>query len=308
MTLKVPKQVPPLELEFDQGWRTRFAPSPSGHLHLGHLVNILYTWGFAHRHQGKVVLRIEDHDLERSQPEYIRSIISDLEWFQLPYETSPPQSQRYLQYQTALEALNQQRLIYPCHCSRALIKKYQNPTSQELHYRGDCANNMVTKESLSPSSETKDNLRIRVSDADIQFRDLLQGQQIQNPKFQCGDFSLRDRRGNFSYQYAVAHDDLVDQIDIVIRGMDIFPSTGRQIFLRSQLDSQAKPIHYLHHPLIIAEDGKKLSKRDFSKSLSEWRSEGVSPQALMSRALQGIGFEVGDEISLEEAFDLIYLK
>lgn len=307
MITRIPHQVHAIKASIEPGTLTRFAPSPSGHLHLGHLVNILYTWGFAHRYQGKVILRIEDHDLERSKPEFSQSIRLDLNWLQLPYLDSPPQSQRYPQYQTALETLHHHGVIYPCQCTRAMIKKYQNPQNLELHYRGDCSNNQLDIQHLATTDQPLDNIRIRVADGDYKFTDLLVGEQIHNPKLQCGDFSLRDRRGNFSYQFAVAHDDLRDQIDFVIRGMDIFPSTGRQIFLRSQLDPQAKPIHYLHHPLIIAEDGKKLSKKDFSKSIAEWRSEGASPQFLISLALKGIGFDVGQEVSFEEAFDLIYL-
>lgn len=267
------------------GWRTRFAPSPSGYLHLGHLINIIYTWGIAQKFNGSVVLRIEDHDQERSKEEYVQAIQEDLDWFGLTYESSPLQSQRHAQYLDCLNLMSDQ--IYVCSCSRKTMRAYQNYPQKELWYRGDCKhlNKSITK--ASPSAL----LRWITPEDTVLFEDIKLGMSQQTPSEQCGDFSLRDRRGNFSYQFCVVHDDLMDRIDLVIRGKDIFDSTGRQLLLRKTLQSfdnlqpLSKDLIYYHHPLIKGKEGKKLSKTEFAKSLKEWRDEGYSPLDLVSMAL-----------------------
>lgn len=272
-------------------WKTRFAPSPSGHLHLGHLVNILYTWGLAHKHKGEVVLRIEDHDLERSKPEFIDSIYNDLEWLQLAYTESPFQSTRYPDYQDILNQLIHEKLAYPCDCSRKQILASQIQSSSELIYSGSCRDKKELKSPLA--------FRLLVPASIEHFEDLNDSRltHLQAPKLQCGDFSLKDKRGNFTYQFCASIDDLVDQINVVVRGLDLFPSTGRQILLRrtllnlgnhSRINRTPQQIHYYHHPLIVDSKGSKLSKRDLSKPLHEWKNEGWSPEELMGLCLKKI--------------------
>lgn len=291
------------------GWKTRFAPSPSGHLHLGHLVNILYTWGMARAFDGEIILRIEDHDQQRSKPLFIDSIRDDLSWLNLrDYRSTPKQSERIDKYQLEIKALNQVGQLYACHCSRNQIKSYQNSEHSELRYRGDCSNKRkrIPSEELFPVKPIKEApfaIRLRTLNQYNEFHPFQLNSRTsqliikQNPYQQCGDFTLFDKNSNFSYQYCVSSDDLEDEIDLVIRGSDLFESTGRQIFLQklihqynptesNQVKATYKPPHYFHHPLILDGSGQKLSKKDLSKSLKDWKAEGYQPKDLFEMVVE----------------------
>lgn len=272
-------------------WRTRFAPSPSGHLHLGHLVNALYIWSLALKNEGQVLLRIEDHDLERSKSHFIDSIYQDLEWLKLDFIESPLQSSRYPKYQEILDHLIKKELAYPCNCSRKQIMETQVEPSEELVYPGTCRNKKSLEGQLA--------YRLRILPSLEHFEDLNDSLRthLQSPQLQCGDFSLKDKRGNFTYQFCASVDDIADEISVVIRGLDLFPSTGRQILLRRTLldlgthffpTTASDSIDYYHHPLIMDSQGSKLSKRDLSKPLHQWREEGWSPEELFYLCLEKI--------------------
>jgi len=288
---------------------TRFAPSPTGHLHLGHLLNAIYVWRLARHAGGQVRLRIEDHDRERSRPEFERAILDDLEWLgfapDLPaiaaFRAGPcggRQSDHPERYAAALACLDRDLRVYGCDCSRAEILRRTGALADarsgrggdaprearpaapgdtaELRYDGFCRTR-----GLRPGSGV--GTRVRLDPGVETFDDGMLGPQQQEPMAQCGDVLVRDRRGNWTYQFAVTVDDLVEDVTDVIRGRDLLTSTGRQIQLARLLGRSAPPA-FLHHPLILGADGEKLSKSRGDTALRELRAAGLSPAEAIARA------------------------
>lgn len=247
---------------------TRFAPAPTGHLHIGHVVNALYVWDTARREGGQVLLRIEDHDAQRSRPEYERSILEDLAWLGfVPEAPVVRQSDRGAIYAAALQRLRAQGLIYACECSRREIAD-AGDGGPELRYPGTCA--------AKGLAETPDRtLRVRLPRFEARFDDHLQGPQLQVPAEQCGDLLLRDRKGNWTYQFAVTVDDMEQGVTLVVRGLDLLHSTGRQIQLAEML-GRPEPPHFLHHPLVMRTPEQKVSKSDGATGIRELRAAGMS--------------------------------
>jgi glutamyl-tRNA synthetase/glutamyl-Q tRNA(Asp) synthetase len=233
-----------------------------------------------------VLLRIEDHDRERSRPEFERAILDDLDWLGfVPDEPTTEdfrggvcpgrQSDREAIYETALEGLRNQRLVYGCSCSRSDFSGGA-PSTGEIPYPGTCrVKRLVDGPGLT--------IRVRLDSTVERFDDLLRGPQEQRPDQQCGDVVVRDRAGNWSYQFAAAVDDLAQDITMVIRGDDLLTSTGRQILLARLLGRQ-KPARFLHHPLVMKSPTQKLSKADNDTSIRDMRRRGVSPDHLIGQA------------------------
>ena len=268
--------------------RTRFAPAPTGWLHIGHVVNAIYTWGIARALGGTVLLRIEDHDRERSRPEYEREILADLAWLGLqPREhggTSSAcarQSDRESVYAEALARLQRRGLVYACACSRKEIGQLTGETAGELCYPGTCRDRGLPCEAGS-------GLRLRVDAGLERFDDGLLGAQVQEPASQSGDLLIRDRVGQWTYQFAVTVDDTDQQIDLVIRGEDLLASTGRQIRL-ARLLGRTRPPVYVHHPLLYASTGVKLSKSNRDTGIRELRARGLSPNDVLGLAASRAG-------------------
>ena len=260
-------------------WRTRFAPAPTGYLHLGHVVNAVWVWGLARRFGGTVVLRVEDHDRVRSRPEYEAALREDLAWLGFePDEEVPRQSARGKRYGAAMAELGD--LVYPCVCSRktirATVKRLGREEGDEIRYPGTCRQKRVDPGRTQVR-------RLRLEPEAISFGDLLLGPQIQVPAEQCGDLAIRDRDGHWSYPFAVVVDDFDQAIDVVIRGADLLASTGRQIQL-SRLLGRPEPPHFLHHPLVLGPDGRKLSKSNRDTGLRELRAAGWSAQRVLAEA------------------------
>jgi glutamyl-Q tRNA(Asp) synthetase len=201
---------------------TRFAPAPTGWLHFGHVVNALYVWNTARALGCRVMLRIEDHDRERCRPEYERGILDDLDWLGFVPDVHPTatfrsgrsdgrQSDRDAVYREAVAQLRAQQLLYACDCSRrALVAA----PAGELRYPGTC------RERGLPLTDGL-GWRVRLPDTVETFDDALLGTQVQTPAGQCGDLLIRDRRGNWTYQFAVTVDDWRQDVDLVIRGVDL---------------------------------------------------------------------------------------
>ena len=267
--------------------KTRFAPSPTGYLHEGHLLSALYVWAAAEAFGLKIHLRIEDHDRSRARPEYIRSIYEDLEWFGFEYDSDSIQSNRNPVYEEALAKLERNGLVYPCFCSRKQLEA-ENPKSEtgEIVYSGKCRKIDSSMDTLVPSAlrcdEQPHNLRIIVPDKVIHWHDMRLGDFDENPKQQCGDFPIRDRDMQWTYQFAVCVDDIDEGITHIVRGEDIRSSTARQIALMQLLGRETPPA-YLHHPLIVDAAGKKLSKRERAHSLRQDRDAGQSKESLLGR-------------------------
>lgn len=274
---------------------TRFAPSPTGELHLGHVANAVWTWGIAQAAGGTVVLRIEDHDRGRSRPAFEAAIRRDLAWLGLEAEPGSAGSlaaggrSRYRQsdnddrYQAALEALRRVASVYWCECSRKEIAAAVPVAGSdgERRYPGTCR-----EKGLGPGPHRS--LRVVLPDAAVTWVDARLGPIAQNPARQCGDLLLKDGVGNWTYQFSVVVDDLDQGIGLVVRGEDILPSTARQIELGAMLGRAAPPV-FLHHPLILGEAGAKLSKRDGAAGLDRYRADGLGPADLLGRAAWATG-------------------
>ena len=239
--------------------RTRFAPSVTGHLHLGHAVNAVYTWGIAGARGGEVIVRLEDHDRGRFRPEFEASILADLEWLGLSGERSR-QSDHDARYHDAARRLGDSGRTYLCDCGRKRC-------------RGRCPDRGLTEGAL----------RFHVTEGKERFEDLRLGTQTQDPFKEVGDFVLRDARGQWTYQHCVVADDIAEGITLVIRGEDILESTGRQLQLFRALGHPTPP-RYLHHPLVTDASGRKLSKKEFAKSLGDLRREGWTPERVLGEA------------------------
>jgi glutamyl-tRNA synthetase/glutamyl-Q tRNA(Asp) synthetase len=255
---------------------SRFAPAPTGFLHLGHIVNAIYVWGVTRSLDGRVLLRIEDHDRQRSRPEYEHAILEDLEW--LGFQADAPivrQRDRSVRYEAALARLRDRGLVYACECSRAEIAAVADPGA-ELKYRGTCANKRLAEGAGRGT-------RIRLEPSVERFRDWRHGELEQRPFDQSGDLLARDREGNWTYQFAVTVDDFEQGVTLVIRGDDLLASTGRQIQL-ARLIGRAAPPEFLHHPLIMKSPTQKLSKSDRDSGVRDLRRRGWPPARVIGHA------------------------
>lgn len=259
---------------------TRFAPSPTGRLHLGHIVNAIYVWGLAGALGGTVQLRIEDHDRERSRAEFERGIHDDLEWLGFVPDADFRQSDRLERYLSALQRLQQAGRVYWCDCSRQRIAHNAGDVGSELRYDGFCRNR-----GLGPGPDR--GVRVRLDGGDEVFDDARLGVIRQAPADQCGDLLVRDRHGNWTYQFAVTVDDLADSVSLVIRGEDLLASTGRQIQLARLLGRHEPPV-FLHHPLVRGVDGEKLSKSNRDTGIVELREAGIAASAVIGRAAAAV--------------------
>ena len=284
----------------------RFAPSPTGFLHEGHLLSALYVWAAAKKWNLKIHLRIEDHDQGRARKEYIDGIREDLAWFGFKYDSESIQSSHFDFFQKVLDKLTEKGLVYPCTCSRKQLLA-ENPVSEtgEVIYQGKCRTQTL------PCNDPH-SLRIAITDKVINWHDERLGDFSENPKQQCGDFPIRDRDGFWTYQFAVCIDDLTEGITHIVRGEDIRNSTARQIALSQliadtcegdpdlNIPAYRRPI-YLHHPLIVDPSGKKLSKREHAYSLRQEKDLGTTPETLLGRLLFKAGLQSDDRATTLDA-------
>jgi glutamyl-Q tRNA(Asp) synthetase len=274
------------------GFTTRFAPAPTGYLHLGHAVNAVWVWGIARAFDGRVLLRVEDHDRGRCRPEYERALLEDLDWLGLVPDgagtdvfrasaIAQRQSDNVARYAARLDELDRAGVVYACRCSRSEIARdviQGEPREHgEVRYPGTCRDARLASDS-TPARR----VRTDAGPAEL-FDDLRLGQQRQDPWLQCGDVLVRDRDGNWTYQFAVVVDDLEHGVDLVIRGEDLLESTGRQIRLARLLGRESPPL-FLHHPLVRHADGRKLSKSARDTGLRDLRDAGRSRDEVLGLA------------------------
>ena len=264
---------------------SRFAPAPTGFLHLGHVVNAIYVWGLTQARGGRVLLRIEDHDRQRCRPEFEQAILEDLDWLGFVPDDPPAsafrsgpcrsrQSDRDDVYEAALARLRAADLLYACECSRSEIAAVSS--GGELRYPGTCATKQLAER---PGR----GLRVRLNRSTERFHDLRHGTLDQRPFEQCGDLLVRDRDGNWTYQFAVVVDDAEQGVNLVIRGDDLLASTGRQIQLARVL-GRIEPPQFFHHALVMKTPTQKLSKADAATSVRDLRAAGWTPDAVIGRA------------------------
>lgn len=269
--------------------RGRFAPSPTGEMHLGNAWTALLAWLQVRSLGGDVVLRVEDLDPDRSRPEYTDRIIRDLAWLGLDWDEGPDiggpcgpyrQDERRHLYAAALDALVARGLVYPCLCTRAEIRaaaSAPHPGEDESAYPGTCRPRPGAGERAHPGRQPA--LRLIVPDQTIAFADGLHGRFAQNLARACGDFVLRRADGVHAYQLAVVVDDAAMRISHVLRGDDLLASTPRQLYLYRLLG--LKEPAFTHVPLLCSPDGHRLSKRQQGLSLAALRGRGVKPERIV---------------------------
>lgn len=256
---------------------TRFAPSPTGYLHLGHVVNAIYVWGIARALGARVLLRLEDHDRIRSRPAFERALLEDLDWLGfVPDAGRDPvrrQSDDPAAYATARDALRRTHHVYACGCSRKEIGGERYP--------GRCRTRGLSE---APGR----GIRVEIGAGAETFEDALQGTVTQVPAEDCGDVLLRDRDNNWTYQFTVTVDDIRDRVTLVIRGADLLSSTGRQIRLARMIGRSTPPC-FLHHPLIVGASGHKLSKSNRDTGVRDLRAAGATAPDVIGRAAAAVG-------------------
>ncbi|HYS42393.1 MAG TPA: tRNA glutamyl-Q(34) synthetase GluQRS, partial [Geobacteraceae bacterium] len=241
----------------------RFAPSPTGPLHLGSLVTAVGSYCMARRLGGQWLLRIEDLDLPRVIPGIADDMLRSLECLGFQWDGEVVyQSRRLDAYRAALDKLVKQGIAYPCGCSRAeiaLIASAPHKHDGELVYPGICRDGI-------PQDKSERAVRVKVYDEVISFDDRVMGRYSQALSASCGDFVIQRADGPFAYHLAVVVDDAESGVNQVVRGSDLLSSTPRQIYLQKVLGYPTPD--YCHLPLVVNPDGTKLSKRDSAVSLA----------------------------------------
>ena len=249
----------------------RFAPSPSGRMHLGNLFCALLSWLSVKSRGGRWILRIEDLDTARCRPDYARQVEEDLRWLGLPWDeggsTGGPdapyfQSQRTALYESALARLQGMGLVYPCFCTRAQLHAASAPHREDglTVYPGTCRDLPPEEIAARMAAGRRPALRLRVPEETVTFTDGHLGEVSEYLPTDCGDFLLRRSDGLFAYQLAVVVDDAAMGVTEVVRGADLLSSTPRQLLLYELLGLPAP--RFRHFPLLLSPDGRRLSKRD----------------------------------------------
>ena len=256
----------------------RFAPSPSGRMHLGNVFSALLAWLSVRSQGGEMVLRIEDLDPDRCRPEYAQTLREDLHWLGLDWDREQtPQSRRSDAYAARFAQL--QNLVYPCYCTRDQLHAASAPHALDgrVIYAGTCRH--LTGAQRAAMTK-KPAWRLMVPDRVYGFADGLQGYFSENLARDCGDFIIRRADGVYAYQLAVVTDDGEGGITEVVRGMDLLDSTPRQLYLYELLGLE--PPSFYHVPLLLAPDGRRLSKRDRDLDLGALRQR-MQPEELLGR-------------------------
>ena len=280
--------------------RTRFAPSPTGYLHVGGARTALFSWLYARKHGGKFVLRIEDTDLERSTAESVNAILEGMTWLGLEYDEGPfYQTKRFDRYHEVIEDLLARGLAYRCNCSRERLDDLREAAmnrKEKPRYDGHCRNREV-------SPDEPHVIRFRNPDAGVVVvDDLIRGRVSFNNE-ELDDLIIRRTDGSPTYNLTVVVDDLDMQITHVIRGDDHLNNTPRQINILKALN--AEPPKYGHVPMILGDDGARLSKRHGAVSVMQYREDGFLPEALLNYLVR-LGWSHGDQeiFSIDEMIEL----
>jgi len=256
----------------------RFAPTPSGRMHLGNVFAFLTAWLSVKSRGGSIVLRMEDLDTQRTSEEYAAVLRDDLLWLGLSWDhEQAAQSKRSAVYDRYFDILREKELLYPCFCTRSQLHNVNAPHLSDgtYVYAGTCRN-------LSPEQQAaygrNGSWRVIVPDREWMFTDLLQGDHRENLATDCGDFVVRRADGVYVYQLAVTVDDGEAGVTEVVRGVDLLGSSARQMYLQ-ELFGFAHPA-YGHVPLLVAPDGRRLSKRDRDLDLGVLRQR-LKPEELI---------------------------
>lgn len=279
---------------------TRFAPSPTGFLHIGGARTALYCWLYARKTQGQFILRIEDTDKERSTQESVQAILDAMQWLRLDYDAGPfYQTERFARYKEVSEQLIKEGKAYPCYCSKERLEALRNEqmaNKEKPRYDGHCRHR--TEHSAQPHV-----IRFRnPTEGTVEFDDLIRGKLIFN-NAELDDLIIIRSDGAPTYNFTVVVDDWDMQVTHVIRGDDHINNTPRQINILTALG--ATPPLYAHVSMILGADGKRLSKRHGAVSVMQYRDDGFLPDALLNYLVR-LGWSHGDQeiFSREELIHL----
>lgn len=270
--------------------KTRFAPSPTGHLHIGGARTALFSWLHARRHGGRFVLRIEDTDRERSTQEYVEAILEGMRWLALDYDEGPYyQTQRMERYQEVLQRLLAEGHAYPCYCSRErldALREQQLANKQKPRYDGLCRDRQGPPPGIAPVVRFRN-----PAQGQVMVEDLVRG-HVEFDNAELDDLILARSDGTPTYNFCVVVDDADMAITHVIRGDDHLTNTPRQINILKALG--VTPPVYAHVPMILGADGSRLSKRHGAVSVLQYREMGYMPEALINYLVR-LGWSHGDQ-------------
>ena len=268
--------------------RTRFAPAPTGYLHLGHVANAIWVWGLARQAGARVLLRIEDHDRVRSRPTYDTALLEDLAWLGFAADEGPVrQSDDDAPYATALERLRDSVPVYGCDCSRSTFERWADEHGRRWHGPG-CPGGCRERGLDGPL------MRAALGGGSEAWMDILVG-PCSDEVAADGDLPVRDRDGQWTYAFSVVVDDLRQDVDLVVRGRDLLATTPVQIRLGRALGRPAAPA-FAHHRLVRDADGRKLSKADGATGVRDLRAAGMSPREVIDLAMAAAGRPDSDGI------------
>ncbi|MEH0156336.1 glutamate--tRNA ligase family protein [Limibacter armeniacum] len=282
--------------------RTRFAPTPSGYLHIGNAFSFILTWLLAKSRNGSILLRIDDIDASRSRPEFLDDIFQTLEWLQLDYDEGPSGVENFLQhysqtlrtdqYEKLLSKLIDNNLVYACKCTRSQIKKFSN----DGHYPLTCRN---LHKDLSSENVA---WRIKTVPEKILVPDLKQGLISVNLYEEMRDFIVRRKDEIIAYQVASLADDLAYEIDFIVRGEDLLSSTAAQLYLAKSSNYEAfTNASFYHHPL-ITDNGVKLSKSEGATSIRDIKQQ-THPSAIYQLVARQMGWKYQNINSLQDLLE-----
>lgn len=272
--------------------RGRYAPSPTGALHLGNLRTALLAWLFARAVGGQFVLRVEDLDLPRVRPGATAALLADLRWLGLVWDEGPDvggavgpyfQSMRQALYDQAIARLRGLGLLYPCYCTRAELARIASAPQQgddAPRYPGICRHLSARERAAREKAGRRPALRFITSEAPTSYTDALNGTITESVAATAGDFIVRRSDGIVSYQLAVVVDDALMGITQVVRGRDLLGSTARQLALYDALD-YLRPSFYAHVPLVLDGHGARMAKRDTSGGFGALRERGYAPEQIL---------------------------
>ncbi|NVK21615.1 MAG: glutamate--tRNA ligase [Kangiellaceae bacterium] len=287
--------------------KTRFAPSPTGYLHVGGARTALYSWLYAKKHQGSFVLRIEDTDRERSTEESVQAILDGMQWLDLQHDEGPfYQTHHFDRYKELIQQLVEQGKAYRCYCSKERLddlREQQQASKQRIGYDGHCRNLSCDEQDSSQPHVIRFKNPLEGS---VVFDDLIKG-TISVNNSELDDLIIARTDGTPTYNFTVVVDDSDMEISHVIRGDDHVNNTPRQINMIEALGRQVPK--YAHVPMILGDDGKRLSKRHGAVSVMQYRDEGYLPQAVLNYLVR-LGWSHGDQevFSVDEMIELFDLK
>jgi glutamyl/glutaminyl-tRNA synthetase len=279
---------------------TRFAPAPTGFVHLGHVANAIWVWGLAAVTAGRVLLRIEDHDRQRSRAEYDAALIDDLAWLGFAADIGPVRQtdpDALAAYAATADRLRDAGTLYGCACSRTTFSDWARANGSPWSGAG-CPGGCRGRGLDGPV------LRVALGDGDEAWRDLALGDRAAAVA-PGGDLAIRDRQGNWTYGFCVVVDDLRHDIGLIVRGRDLADATAAQLRLARALGRAEMP-RFLHHELIRRPDGSKLSKSAGDTGVRQLRAAGVTPGAVIGRAAAAVGLlDRARNVSADEVGGLI---